>query len=143
MKDGDGDQGLSESASSHSWSLPGRTTFPSNDSSSYFRSFGTFNGWITLLGAPILDALGRTAATTLIGIVLLSFLSMLTGYGLAGLRRRDQMIVYNVYLLQMVIPTVLIIIPQFLLVQYADRPGAGQRPAGQPHEPSRSWAPSC
>jgi raffinose/stachyose/melibiose transport system permease protein len=55
---------------------------------------------------------------------------MLTGYGLAGLRRRDQMVVYNVYLLQMVIPTVLIIIPQFLMIQAliklvpgSDKPG--------------------
>jgi raffinose/stachyose/melibiose transport system permease protein len=42
---------------------------------------------------------------------------LLTGYALAGLRRRDQMVVYNIYLLQMVIPTVLIIIPQFILIQ--------------------------
>lgn len=84
----------------------------------YFRNFGTFNGWITLLGRDdYWNALGRTIATTTISIVLLCFLSMLTGYGLAGLRRRDQMIVYNIYLLQMVIPTVLIIIPQFLLIQ--------------------------
>jgi ABC-type glycerol-3-phosphate transport system permease component len=97
----------------------------------YFRSFGTFNGWITLLGrVDYWKALGRTAVTTLIGIALLCFLSMLTGYGLAGLRRRDQMVVYNIYLLQMVIPTVLIIIPQFLLIQSliglvpgSDKPG--------------------
>ena len=97
----------------------------------YFANFGTFNGWITLLGrAEYWKALGRTAVTTIIGIALLCLLSMLTGYGLAGLRRRDQMVVYNVYLLQMVIPTVLIIIPQFLLIQTliglvpgSDKPG--------------------
>jgi ABC-type glycerol-3-phosphate transport system permease component len=95
-----------------------RNNIPIERFQKYFANFGTFNGWITLLGrAEYWNALARTAATTLIGIVLLIFLSMLTGYGLAGLRRRDQMIVYNVYLLQMVIPTVLIIIPQFLLVQ--------------------------
>ena len=101
---------------------------------SYFRNFGTFNGWITLLGrADYWKALGRTAATTFISIALLCFLSMLTGYGLAGLRRRDQMLVYNIYLLQMVIPTVLIIIPQFLLIQRligfvpgSDHPGAAR-----------------
>jgi raffinose/stachyose/melibiose transport system permease protein len=95
----------------------------------YFRNFGTFNGWITLLGRDdYWKALGRTTVTTLIGIALLCFLSMLTGYGLAGLHRRDQMIVYNVYLLQMVIPTVLIIIPQFILVQklLGLVPGSGQ-----------------
>jgi raffinose/stachyose/melibiose transport system permease protein len=85
---------------------------------SYFRGFGTFNGWITLLGnTTYWYALGRTLITTLLGITGLCFLSMLTGYALAGLKRRDQMLIYNLYLLQMVIPTVLIIIPQFLLVQ--------------------------
>jgi ABC-type glycerol-3-phosphate transport system permease component len=84
----------------------------------YFRNFGTWNGWITLLGRDdYWKALGRTAGTTLISIALLCLLSMLTGYGLAGVRRRDQMFVYNLYLLQMVIPTVLIIIPQFILIQ--------------------------
>lgn len=98
----------------------------------YFANFSTYNGWITLLGRrDYWLALGRTTVTTMVSIVLLSFLSMLTGYALAGLRRRDQMVVYNIYLLQMVIPTVMIIIPQFLLVQIimalipgADRPGA-------------------
>jgi raffinose/stachyose/melibiose transport system permease protein len=85
----------------------------------YFAGFGTFNGWITLLGrADYWKALARTALTTLLGIAGLCFLAMMTGYGLAGLRRRDQMVIYNIYLLQMVIPTVLIIIPQFLFVQW-------------------------
>jgi raffinose/stachyose/melibiose transport system permease protein len=95
----------------------------------YFRGFGTFNGWITLLGrADYWNALGRTLISTLLGIVGLCFLSMLTGYALAGLKRRDQMMIYNLYLLQMVIPTVLIIIPQFLLVQWliALVPGSAQ-----------------
>lgn len=84
----------------------------------YFANFGTYNGWITLLGrADYWWALARTAGTTLLSIALLCFLSMMTGYALAGLRRRDQMFVYNIYLMQMVIPTVLIIIPQFVLVQ--------------------------
>lgn len=84
----------------------------------YFGNFGTFNGWITLLGrVDYWKALARTTLTTLIGITLLCLLSLLTGYALAGLRRRDQMVVYNVYLLSMVIPTVMIIIPQFVLVQ--------------------------
>ncbi len=97
----------------------------------YFAGFGTFNGWITLLGRnDFWNALLRTIITTLLGIVGLSFLSLLTGYALAGLRRRDQMFIYNLYLLQMVIPAVLIIIPQFLLLQWlislipgADQPG--------------------
>ena len=95
----------------------------------YFANFGTFNGWITLLGRnDYWMALWRTTVTTMVSITLLCFLSMLTGYALAGLKRRDQMVVYNIYLLQMVIPTVMIIIPQFLLVQMvmAVIPGTAQ-----------------
>jgi ABC-type glycerol-3-phosphate transport system permease component len=95
----------------------------------YFAGFGTYNGWITLLGrSDFWLALARTALTTLAGLVGLCFLSLLTGYALAGLRRRDQRFIYNLYLMQMVIPTVLIIIPQFILVQWliALVPGAGQ-----------------
>jgi len=85
----------------------------------YFANFGTYNGWITLLGrADFWQALARTTVTTLAGIAGLCLLSLLTGYALAGLRRRDQLWIYNLYLMQMVIPTVLIIIPQFLLVQW-------------------------
>jgi raffinose/stachyose/melibiose transport system permease protein len=37
---------------------------------------------------------------------------------LAGLQRRDQMLVYNIYLLQMVIPAMLILLPQFMMFQW-------------------------
>jgi ABC-type glycerol-3-phosphate transport system permease component len=95
----------------------------------YFAGFGTYNGWITLLGRPdFWQALARTALTTLLGLVGLCFLSLMTGYALAGLRRRDQMFLYNLYLMQMVIPAVLIILPQFLLIQRLISlvPGANQ-----------------
>lgn len=97
----------------------------------YFAGFGTFNGWITLLGNQAFwQSLVRTVLITVTSITLLCFLSILTGAALAGLRRRYQMAVYNLYLLQMVIPTIMIIIPQFLMVQGlqnlipgADKPG--------------------
>lgn len=97
----------------------------------YFAGFGTYNGWITLLGRDdFWLALVRTVATTMLGIVGLCFLSMLTSYALAGLKRRDQMFIYNLYLFQMVIPTVMIVLPQFILVQWliglipgTDQPG--------------------
>ncbi len=95
----------------------------------YFAGFGTYNGWITLLGRDdFWLALARTVVTTLLGIVGLCFLSMLTSYALAGLKRRDQMFIYNLYLLQMVIPAVMIVLPQFILVQWLISviPGANQ-----------------
>lgn len=104
----------------------------------YFAGFSTFNGWITLLGGgEFWQALGRTLLVTAASLIGINLLSLLTGYGLAGLRRRDQMFVYNLYLLQMVIPAMLVIIPKFLIVQWLVGlvPGAGApglaRGAGQ------------
>jgi ABC-type glycerol-3-phosphate transport system permease component len=100
----------------------------------YFAGFGTYNGWITLLGnIEFWRSLVRTIGVTLVSIVGLCFLSILTGAGLAGLKRRYQIGIYNLYLLQMVIPTILILIPQFLMVQGlqnfvpgADKPGTAR-----------------
>jgi ABC-type glycerol-3-phosphate transport system permease component len=71
-----------------------------------------------LYGTSFWGALFRTLVVTVVSLVLLIFLSILTGYGLAGLRRRYQMAVYNIYLLQMVIPAMLILLPQYLLIQW-------------------------
>jgi raffinose/stachyose/melibiose transport system permease protein len=86
----------------------------------YFTAFDVYNGWISMLfsNANYWLALGRTVVVTTGSLVGLIVLSMFTGYGLAGLRRRDQMFIYNLYVLQMVIPTMLIIVPQFVLVQW-------------------------
>ena len=89
----------------------------------FFEGFYTNNGWITLLqgrlqGTTFWGALGRTLLVAVSSLVLLIVLSIFTGYGLAGLRRRDQMFVYNLYLLQMVIPIMLIILPQYQLLQW-------------------------
>jgi len=91
---------------------------PEDKLKSYFAGYYTFNGWITLLNdSEFWGSLARTillVCASLIGIIVLS---IFTGYGLAGLRRRDQMAIYNLYLLQMVIPSMLIILPQFMVIQ--------------------------
>ena len=96
----------------------------------YFRGYGTYNGWINLLlrGPAYWYALARTLVITAASLAGLCVLSIMTGYGLRGLRRGDQMFVYNLYILQMVIPAMLIIIPQFLIVQTLQRliPGTEQ-----------------
>lgn len=84
----------------------------------YFARFSRYNGWIVLLtGGRFWPALARTLVITCISLVGINILSICTGYGLAGLRRKDQMFIYNLYLLQMVIPSMLIILPQFLIIQ--------------------------
>jgi len=99
----------------------------------YFAGYGTYNGWINLLirGPHYWHALARTLVITAASVLGVNLLGIMTGYGLAGLRRRDQMVIYNLYILQMVIPPMLIIIPQFLIVKTlqglipgTDAPGA-------------------
>lgn len=92
---------------------------PEEEIRSFFSGFYTYNGWRTILGdEQFYGALGRTLLITVVSLVGLTILSVFTGYGLAGLRRRDQRIVYSTYLLQMVIPAMLILLPQFLVIQW-------------------------
>jgi ABC-type glycerol-3-phosphate transport system permease component len=96
---------------------------PEEEIRDFFKGFYTYNGWMTLLreelqGTTFWGALLRTVLITAFSLVLSIMLSIFTGYGLSGLRRKDQMAVYNLYLLQMVIPIMLIILPQYQLFQY-------------------------
>jgi len=100
-----------------------RYSIPEQEIRDFFAGFYTYNGWMTLLGGDLYGttfwgALGRTLIVTVVSLVFLITLSIFTGYGLAGLRRKDQMFVYNVYLLQMVIPVFLILLPQYQLLQW-------------------------
>ena len=84
----------------------------------FFKGFYLYNGWITLLqNTDFFGAMGRTLLVTAASLIGITVLSILTGYGLAGLKRRDQMVVYNLYLLQMVIPAMLILLPQYAIIQ--------------------------
>lgn len=86
---------------------------------SYFAPYGVFNGWINLLGSGAFwGAVVRTLAVTALSLLALNLLSACTGVGLAGLRRKDQMLWYNLYLLKAIIPTMLVILPQFLVVKW-------------------------
>jgi len=96
---------------------------PQEEIKRYFSGFYTYNGWMTLLtgdlyGTSFWGALARTLLVTAVSLTILIVLSIFTGYGLAGLRRRDQMAVYHLYLLQMVIPAMLILLPQYQLLQW-------------------------
>lgn len=104
----------------------------------YFLPFSVYNGWITLVGSgEFWPAVGRTALITLLSLVGLNFLSVCTGYGLAGLRRPDQQLWYNLYLLRAVIPPMLIILPQFLIVQQLLRLVPGYQTSNIIHDGSQ------
>lgn len=85
----------------------------------YFTPYSVYSGWIILLSDPkFWPALFRTIIITALSIVGLNLLSILTGFGLAGLKRKDQVIVFNVYLISAVIPLMMILLPQYMIVQW-------------------------
>ncbi len=104
---------------------------PEEEMKDFFANFYIFNGWITLLFKTVFfRALVRTFLVTIASCIFITILSIFTGYGLAGLKRRDQMFVYNLYLLQMVIPAMLILLPQYQLIQWITRLIPGFNKAG-------------
>jgi ABC-type glycerol-3-phosphate transport system permease component len=85
----------------------------------YFTPYSVYSGWIVLLGdEKFWPALFRTILITVLSLAGLNLFSILTGFGLAGLRRKDQVVVFNVYLLSAVIPAMMILLPQYMIVQW-------------------------
>jgi ABC-type glycerol-3-phosphate transport system permease component len=85
----------------------------------YFTPYSVYSGWIILFSDnKFWPALFRTVLITALSLVGLNFLSILTGFGLAGLRRKDQVVVYNLYLISAIIPAMMILLPQYLIVQW-------------------------
>ena len=91
---------------------------PEDDLRAYFRPFTRFNGWMTLVRHQLfLPTLARTALLTVVGVVGLNVVSICTGTALAGLRHRYQIGIYNLYMLDVIVPPFLILLPQFFFIQ--------------------------
>jgi ABC-type glycerol-3-phosphate transport system permease component len=85
----------------------------------YFTPYSVYSGWIVLLGdEKFAGALFRTVLITALSLIGMNLLSILTGFGLAGLKRKDQVIVYNLYLLSAIIPGMMVLLPQYMIVQW-------------------------
>ncbi len=88
----------------------------------YLRGFGRANGWYVLLdNSAFWSALMRTVAVTTVAVIGINVLGIMTGAGLAGLRFHYQRWVYAIFLLEVVIPPFLILLPQFILVSQIQR----------------------
>ncbi|HML20894.1 MAG TPA: carbohydrate ABC transporter permease [Aggregatilinea sp.] len=84
----------------------------------YFTPYSVYSGWIILFSdAQFWPALFRTVVIAAFSLIGLNLLSIFTGFGLAGLRRKDQIVVFNLYLLSAVIPLMMILLPQYMIVQ--------------------------
>ncbi|NDJ76488.1 MAG: carbohydrate ABC transporter permease [Chloroflexi bacterium] len=91
---------------------------PEEEMKDYFYKYKRYNGWLVLLNEQELrPTLLRTLAITVASLMGINVLASLTGYGLGGLRRRDQRLVYGLYLLQMVLPPMLILLPQYMIIK--------------------------
>jgi len=85
----------------------------------YFTPYSVYSGWIILFSDPeFWPALFRTVLIAVLSLIGLNLLSILTGFGLAGLRRKDQVIVFNIYLLSAVIPLMMILLPQYMIIRW-------------------------
>lgn len=75
-----------------------------------------YNGVFTILQSGFIRSLIATVLVTAASIALGAILGIATGSVLAGFRRRWHLLVYNGYLLSIVIPPLMIILPQYLIM---------------------------
>lgn len=82
----------------------------------YLEPYVQYNGIYTVLNNGFLKALWGTVFVTGSSVILGGLLGIMTGSVLAGFRRRWHLVVYNSYLLNMIIPPMMIILPQYLIL---------------------------
>ncbi len=101
--------------------------------------FGRFNGWIVLLGggSGFWSSIGRTAIVTALGVIGINVLGIMTGSALAGLRFRYQRWIYAIFLVSVVIPPFLLLLPQFLMVNLIQGVIPGSQESGLVREVSQ------
>ncbi|MDD4493152.1 MAG: carbohydrate ABC transporter permease [Eubacteriales bacterium] len=94
-----------------------RYSIPQEKLQGYFESFYLINGWrIILSGGQFLKATLRTVFIVVSSILIGALLSLATGSVLARFRKKWHMYVYNLYMLQTIIPITMIMLPLYLIV---------------------------
>ena len=84
---------------------------------SYLKPFFAYNGWFTLIRATnFLRAVAGNVYVVTTSILLGGFLAMCTASVLAGLRKRWHRFIYNTYLLQAIIPGIMIMLPLYIIL---------------------------
>jgi len=83
----------------------------------YMNPYMRFNGWLVVLKD---DRFIRSVISTVLlvssSIVVGGFFGIMTGFGLAGLRRKWKTSIYNLYLMQVIIPPMMIMVPTFIII---------------------------
>lgn len=83
----------------------------------YMNPYMRFNGWLVVLKD---DRFIRSVVSTVVlvssSIVIGGFFGVMTGFGLAGLRKKWKISIYNLYLVQVIIPPMMIMVPTFIII---------------------------
>jgi len=82
----------------------------------YLEPYVQYNGLYTILNSGFLKALWGTVLVTGASVIVGGMLGIMTGSVLAGFRRPWHQLVYNSYLLNMIIPPMMIILPQYRIM---------------------------
>ena len=93
-----------------------RYDVPLDDIVGYLEPQVQYNGIYTVLQSGYLTSLLGTVFVAGAAVLIGGFLGIMTGTALAGFRHRWQMPVYNLYLLNMIIPPMMVILPQYLII---------------------------
>jgi ABC-type glycerol-3-phosphate transport system permease component len=82
----------------------------------WVRPYVHYNGFYTILNNGFIKSLLGTIFVAGISVVIGGFLGIMTGSVLAGFRSRWHMFVYNSYMLNMIIPPMMVILVQYLIM---------------------------
>lgn len=84
----------------------------------YLEPYVQYNGIFTILGNGFVRSLIATIVVTGASVLVGGLLGIMTGSALAGFKRRWHMFVYNSYLLNMIIPPMMVILPQYIIMTH-------------------------
>ena len=82
----------------------------------YLEPYVQYNGIYTIVNNGFIRSLIATVIVTGASVLVGALLGIMTGSALAGFRRRWHMFVYNSYLLNMIIPPMMVILPQYIIM---------------------------
>ena len=82
----------------------------------YLRPFIHYNGIYSILESGFIRSLVGTIVVTACSVLAGGFLGIMTGTALAGFRRPWHLFIYNSYLLNMIIPPMMVILPQYIIM---------------------------
>jgi ABC-type glycerol-3-phosphate transport system permease component len=87
----------------------------------YVQPIYQYNGLNTVMNKGVFKSLCGTILVAGVSVLLGGFLGIMTGTGLAGFRQKWQLFVYNSYLLNMIVPPMMVILTQYLIMtRYLD-----------------------